>query len=287
MSVASAEPRVRRFQGAGIEIVADEAGPTDGTPVLLLHGGGQTRSAWGGALVAGARRGWRMVSADLRGHGDTGWAPDGDYSAAAYQADLARLIDQLGRPPALVGASMGGLIGLSYAGHGGELAGLVLVDVAPRIETEGAARIGRFMQSAPDGFASLEEAADAVAAYLPHRKRPKDASGLMKNLRRGDDGRLYWHWDPQMLSQAQDTMPDMEALREAARRLTIPTLLIRGRLSDLLSPAGAQDFLQLAPHAEFTDIAGADHMVAGDRNDAFNAAVFDFLERRIRPAARA
>lgn len=282
MSVASVEPHVRRFQGAGIEIVADEAGPPGGTPILLLHGGGQTRSAWGGALIEGARRGWHMLSADLRGHGETGWAPDGDYSSEVYLADLKRLIEQLGRPPVIVGASMGGLIGLGYAGHGGALAGLVLVDVAPRIEAEGAARIGRFMQGAPEGFASLEEAADAVAAYLPHRPRPKDTSGLMKNLRHGEDGRLYWHWDPQMLSRAQETMPDLEGLREAARRLTIPTLLIRGRLSDLLSPEGAKDFLTLAPHAEFVDIAGADHMVAGDRNDAFNDAVFDFLERRIR-----
>ena len=284
MSVARIEPHIRRFQGAGIEIVADEAGPAAGTPILLLHGGGQTRAAWGGALIEGARRGWHMLSADLRGHGGTGWAPDADYSNDAYIADLQRLIAQLERPPVIVGASMGGLIGLGYAGRGGALAGLVLVDVAPRIEAEGAARIGRFMQSAPNGFASLEEAADAVAAYLPHRKRPQDASGLMKNLLRGDDGRLHWHWDPRMLRRAEQRPWEVELLREAARRLTVPTLLIRGRLSDLLSPEGAKDFLQLAPDAEFVDIAGADHVVAGDRNDAFNDAVFAFLERRIRPA---
>jgi pimeloyl-ACP methyl ester carboxylesterase len=280
MSVASLEPQIRRFEGAGIEIVADEAGPRGGTPVLLLHGGGQTRAAWGGALIEGARRGYHMLSADLRGHGETGWAPDADYSSEAYLADLGRLVAQLGTPPVIVGASMGGLIGLGYAGAGGALAGLVLVDVAPRIEAEGAAKIERFMMSAPQGFADLDEAADAVAAYLPHRPRPKDTSGLMKNLRRREDGRLHWHWDPKMFSD--ETLPDMEGLRKAARRLTAPTLLIRGRLSDLLSPEGARDFLQLAPHAEFVDIAGADHMVAGDRNDAFNDAVFDFLDRRIR-----
>jgi pimeloyl-ACP methyl ester carboxylesterase len=279
MSVASLEPQVRRFEGAGVVIVADEAGPKDATPVLLLHGGGQTRSAWGGALIEGARRGYHMLSADLRGHGETGWAQDADYSMGSYVADLARLIEQLGEPPVLVGASMGGLIGLDFAGRGGELAALVLVDVAPRIETEGAARIEAFMRSAPNGFADLDEAADAVSAYLPHRPRPKDTSGLMKNLRRGDDGRLHWHWDPRMFRD--DAVPDFEVLREAARRLTIPTLLIRGRLSELLSPEGVKDFLSLAPHAEFADIAGADHMVAGDRNDAFNSAVFEFLDRRI------
>jgi pimeloyl-ACP methyl ester carboxylesterase len=279
MNVATVEPRLRRFQGDGLEILADEAGPPDGAPVLLLHGGGQTRGAWGGALEEGARRGYHMISADLRGHGDSGWAQDGDYALAAYKRDLALLIDQLGREPTVVGASLGGMVGLSYAGNGGALKGLVLVDVAPRIETAGAQRIGRFMTGAPNGFASLEEAADAVAAYLPHRPRPKDTSGLMRNLRRGGDGRLHWHWDPKMFA-GPGRAPDFEALRGAARRLTIPTLLVRGRLSDLLSPEGAEDFLSLAPHAEFVDIDGADHMVAGDRNDAFNEAVFEFLDRQ-------
>jgi pimeloyl-ACP methyl ester carboxylesterase len=282
MSVMTLEPQIRRFQGAGVEITADEAGPKGGTPVLLLHGGGQTRAAWGGALLEGARRGYHMLSADLRGHGETGWAGDGDYSHEAFVGDIERLVEQLGQPPVIVGASLGGLMGLSYAGRGGKLAGLVLVDVAPRVEPAGAEKIGRFMRSAPNGFASLDEAADAVSAFLPHRPRPKDTSGLMKNLRQRDDGRLHWHWDPAMFTGERRGPPNHDDLREAARRLTVPTLLVRGRLSDILSPEGAKEFLELAPHAEFVDIAGADHMVAGDRNDAFNAAVFEFLDRRIR-----
>jgi pimeloyl-ACP methyl ester carboxylesterase len=287
MTAATLEPRVRRFQGAGVEIVADEAGPADGTPVLLLHGGGQTRGAWGGAVTEGARRGYHMFNADLRGHGETGWAADGDYSTEAYVDDLKRLVEQLGQPPVIVGASMGGLVGLRYAGQGGALKALVLVDVAPRIEPAGAEKIGRFMRSAPNGFADLEEAADAVSAFLPHRPRPKDTSGLMKNLRCGADGRLHWHWDPKLFTGARRSATDGADLREAARRLSVPTLLVRGRLSDILSPEGAQEFLQLAPHAEFVDIAGADHMVAGDRNDAFNEAVFEFLDRRVRRGAPA
>ena len=271
--------RTRRFQGAGVDIVADEAGPPDGRPVVLLHGGGQTRGAWGAALAEGARRGWRMISADLRGHGESGWPADGDYRLEAHAGDLARLVEQLPEPPALVGASLGGLTGLSYASEGGSLRALALVDVAPRIEPEGAARIGSFMMGAPNGFASLEEAADAVAGYLPHRPRPKDPSGLMRNLRRGEDGRLYWHWDPRILKSGGGSLPDLERLRRGARRLTLPVLLVRGRMSDVLSPEGVREFLTLVPHAESVDIAGADHMVAGDRNDAFNAAVFDFLDR--------
>jgi pimeloyl-ACP methyl ester carboxylesterase len=136
------------------------------------------------------------------------------------------------------------------------------------------------MRSAPNGFANLEEAANAVAGYLPHRPRPKDNSGLMKNLRLREDGRLHWHWDPRMLDGRGPR--DFERMGRAAEALTIPTLLVRGQMSDVLSPEGARAFLDLAPHAEFVDIAGADHMVAGDRNDAFNAATFDFLERHSR-----
>jgi non-heme chloroperoxidase len=279
MTLTTLEPRTRRFQGAGVEIAADEAGPPGGTPVVLLHGGGQTRGAWGGAVKEGARRGYRMVSLDLRGHGESGWAPDGDYGTDALTGDLARVVEQLGAEPVLVGASMGGLTGLAYAGAGHPLKALALVDVAPRIEQAGVQRIGDFMTSAPGGFADLDEAAAAVARFLPHRPRPKDASGLMRNLRLREDGRLYWHWDPALLQPGYQALPDMSRLREAARRLTVPTLLVRGRMSDVLSPEGVEDFLSLAPHAEFVDIAGADHMVAGDRNDAFNQAVFDFVER--------
>lgn len=268
---------VRRFRNGDVEIAADLAGPLDGAPVVLLHGGGQTRNAWGGALREGARRGFRMFSADLRGHGDSSWSPGADYGMPDHAGDLAAIAGTLDRPPFLVGASMGGMVSLAYAAEGRPLAGLVMVDIAPTVNPAGTGRILDFMHSAPEGFGSVEEAADAVAAYLPHRPRPKDTSGLMRNLRLRD-GRYYWHWDPRMFRDRRGPN-DTEALREAARTLKVPTLLVRGRQSDVLTQEGVDDFLQLVPHAEYVDIAGADHMVAGDKNDAFNAAVFAFLAR--------
>jgi pimeloyl-ACP methyl ester carboxylesterase len=277
MSVAEHPLTVQRFQNRDVTLAADVAGPESGQPVILLHGGGQTRQSWGAAMREGASRGFRMVNLDARGHGDSDWAPDGRYGIAEMIGDLAAVTGTLRAPPVLVGASMGGIVSLVYAGERRPLKGLVLVDIAPKTEASGIERIAAFMQSAPNGFASLQEAADAVAAYVPHRPRPKDNSGLMKNLRLRDDGRLHWHWDPRLL--ASGAQPDETMMREAARRLEVPTLLVRGRQSDVVSPEGAKDFLQLVPHAEFADIAGADHMVAGDRNDAFNAAVFDFLAK--------
>ncbi len=278
MNVVLPQTRVRRFAGRGLEIVADEAGVVGGAPVILLHGGGQTRAAWGGALAEGARRGFHMISADLRGHGESGWSPDAAYGMADHASDVAAIARKLDRPPFVVGASLGGMAGLAYAAAGHAMAGLVLVDIAPTVNTAGTDKILAFMHSAPDGFASIDEAADSVAAYLPNRPRPKDPSGLMKNLRLREDGRYHWHWDPRMFGEGRGPR-HTDGLRDAARDLKVPTLLVRGRLSEVLSQEGVDDFLSLVPHAEFADIAGADHMVAGDRNDAFNAATFDFLER--------
>jgi peroxiredoxin len=137
-----------------------------------------------------------------------------------------------------------------------------------------------------DGFASLQEVADAVAAYNPHRPRPADLSGLRKNVRQRADGRWVWHWDPRFQTGPREhnmdghlSMVRAERLDTAARTLTAPVLLVRGKVSDLLSEEGARQFLALVPDAEFVDVEGAGHMVAGDRNDHFNNAVVGFLGR--------
>jgi pimeloyl-ACP methyl ester carboxylesterase len=273
----------------GIRIAADVLGPDDGSPVVLLHGGGQTRHSWARTSVVLAEAGWRVSSLDLRGHGESDWAPDGDYSLDAFRDDVVAIIAKFSMRPALVGASLGGiasLVAIADAGGGTERASsLTLVDVAPRLEAAGRDRIGAFMTASPDGFATLEEAADAVAAYNPHRPRPSDLSGLKKNLRQRADGRWVWHWDPSFvrgrLGSADETrtsLVDPARLERAAASLTLPTLLVRGRSSDILSEAGARAFLDLVPHARYADVAGAGHMVAGDRNDVFNEAILGFLE---------
>jgi pimeloyl-ACP methyl ester carboxylesterase len=261
---------------------------------VLLHGGGQTRHSWGTTLGAVARKGWHAYAVDLRGHGESDWAPDGDYTLDAFAGDVLEISHAFDTPPVLVGASLGGIASLAAIGeHPDEAVGraLVLVDVAPRIEEQGRMRIGLFMmEHMESGFASLDEVADAIQAYNPHRPRPSDLAGLQKNLRRGDDGRWYWHWDPAFIGgrlgspdETRSSIVDPERLGKAARALTVPTLLVRGRVSDLLSEEGARELLELVPHAQLVDVAGAGHMVAGDRNDLFNDAVVHFLDS-LRPA---
>jgi pimeloyl-ACP methyl ester carboxylesterase len=155
---------------------------------------------------------------------------------------------------------------------------LVLVDIAPKIETEGVANIQAFMSLKPDGFDSLEDVAVAIQSYQPHRQRKNNLDGLAKNVRLGSDGKYHWHWDPRFRAGTRDLGQRTARLEACARNLRLPTLLVRGGLSDLLSEEGAQDFLRLCPTAEYVSVTGAGHMVAGDRNDLFNDAVVSFLE---------
>lgn len=276
--------------GAGLNLVADVAGPVDGSKILFLHGSGQTRQSWRGALEVAAERGYRAYALDLRGHGDSDWSPDGEYSLDRFADDLRCVIEYLGGAPVLVGASLGGLASLLVTASPQQpVRALVLVDITPRVEMGGAREVMAFMDSAPEGYASLDEAADAVAAYLPHRQRPKNTSGLLRNLRLRN-GRYYWHWDPAFMQMGRDADAkhqqaalELSPLENAARKIKIPILLIRGGRSRIVSDESAREFLDLAPHAESVDIADADHMVAGDANDAFNDAVFRFIDRQPSP----
>lgn len=282
MSVGSSTVQ---FSGVdGITLVADmwECPASSDVPtVLLLHGGGQNRHSWKktGQILADA--GFPVVAIDSRGHGDSGRSPDADYALETLTADVLAVIDTIGRPVVLIGASMGGLTGLLVAEKAGpqKVTKLVLVDVVPRFEKTGSARIRDFMFNHIHGFDSLDEAAEAVAAYLPHRAKPRNPEGLKKNLRKRD-GRWYWHWDPAFLTKpGDDPFARTDKLEQAAINLTIPILLIRGKLSDVVSTEGVQDFLAKVPAAEFVELSDAGHTAAGDDNDAFTESVVQFVSR--------
>ncbi len=280
IETSSLVPERRAFAGAGVELIGDVVGDPAHRPVLLLHGGGQTRHSWSSAAVELARRGYHAVSIDMRGHGDSGWSGDGDYRMTLFRDDVLAMIDQLPSPPVLVGASLGGVASLLAIGESeaAVAAGLVLVDITPRVELSGVARIQAFMNARPDGFETLDEVADAVAAYNPSRPRPRNPAGLLKNLRQRN-GRYFWHWDPAFLSQPDVLRPEyFDRLDAAAANVRVPVMLVRGAESEIVSEETVAQMRGLMPEADFVDISGAGHMVAGDRNDAFNLAVFDFLD---------
>ncbi|MBF6137177.1 alpha/beta hydrolase [Nocardia puris] len=282
----------------GITLTADYYVHDATRPVIiLLHGGGQNRHAWSNSALRLHDHGYTVVAYDARGHGDSGWAPDGRYEVEHLAEDLLMVRERFctERAPAVVGASLGGMTILAtHLLAPPELWGaVVLVDVTPRMEFDGARRIVSFMSAHPDGFASLEAAADVIAAHNPHRERPVRLEGLHKVLRHRADGRWVWRWDPAFITtrfqalhqdpsvgvEQFETLVDM--LLEGAGRVVAPTLLVRGALSDLVSPETVAEFLDVVPHAEAVDVSGTGHMVAGDDNDAFTSVVTDFLGRTL------
>ena len=279
-------PRTATFRGVDdLTLVADEwnrdadtgAKPT----ILMLHGGGQNRFSWKNTGQILADSGFHVVALDSRGHGDSDRSPTANYAVETLCGDALQVIYQIGRPVVLVGASMGGLTGMLTAHEAGAelVTKLVLVDVVPRYEKTGSSRVRDFMMTNVKGFDSLEAAADAVAAYLPHRTRPRSPEGLRKNLRLVD-GRWYWHWDPAfMTAPGDDPFARTEQLEQAVMNLQIPILLIRGKLSDVVSSEGVQDFLKKVPHAQFVELSEAGHTAAGDDNDAFTGAVVQFVNQ--------
>ena len=287
MSTGSSTPQTVTFRGVDdLALVADEwnrdsAATAERPSILMLHGGGQNRFSWKNTGQILADAGYHVVALDSRGHGDSDRSPTADYSVEALCGDALQVLYQVDKPAVLIGASMGGLTGILAAHEAGPelVEKLVLVDVVPRFEKDGSARIRDFMASGVDGFETLEEAADAVAAYLPHRTKPRSPEGLKKNLRLRD-GRWYWHWDPAFLTKPEDDpFARMDKLEQAAINLQIPILLIRGKLSDVVSAEGVQDFLTKVPRAEFVELSEAGHTAAGDDNDAFSEVVVQFVGR--------
>jgi pimeloyl-ACP methyl ester carboxylesterase len=285
VTIASSAPQTVTFRGVDdLNLIADEwnrgaASAEDRPTVLMLHGGGQNRHSWKNTGQILADAGFHVIAMDSRGHGDSDRSPTANYTVEALCADTLQVLYQIGRPVVLIGASMGGLTGIAAAHEAGPelVTKLVLVDVVPRFEKDGSARIRDFMFSGVDGFESLDDAADAVAAYLPHRPRPRSPEGLKKNLRLRD-GRWYWHWDPAFLTKpADDPFARMDMLEQAAINLEIPILLIRGKLSDVVTPEGVEDFLAKVPSAEFVELSEAGHTAAGDDNDAFSEVVVRFV----------
>lgn len=270
-----------------LTLVGDVGGDPAAPAVVLMHGGGQTRSSWMGAGNSLVERGYHVVNFDARGHGESDWAGPGGYSLGRHAADLRRIADRIGGPVALVGASLGGATALRAMAEGMEPAAVVLVDIVPNPDRRGVERIRAFMSARPDGFATLEEVADAITAYNPHRARPDNLDGLMRNLRLGADGRYHWHWDPAFLGRDIDEEIDELARTVEGARVAgdVPVMLIRGMSSDVVTDDNVAILKEALPRLEIFDVAGAGHMVAGDRNDAFNAGMLQFLDRHF-PARR-
>lgn len=272
----------------GLCLVGDLRGPIDGQLIVLLHGGGQTRFSWQGTADLLVGFGYRVATYDARGHGDSEWSDSHDYSLEAFGLDLLGVVESVGATnPILVGASLGGDTSLVAAAELGlRVSSIVLVDVVPHADASGVARVQEFMRARSDGFDTLDEMADEIARYQPHRRRPRNLETLMKNARQESNGRFRWHFDPAFATKDLELDRRQERLDAALLAIDSPMLLVRGMLSDVLTDDGVAAFQALRPDAECVTVSDAAHMVAGDQNDAFTEVVVEFLLRS-RPSTRA
>jgi peroxiredoxin len=269
----------------GVRIVADRLGDPLAPAVVFLHGGGQTRRSWGRAAAAVAERGWQAVTVDLRGHGESDWSEDGDYRVTTFARDVLEVLRRLPPRPVLVGASLGGFTAMLLAGElsAAAVRAVVLVDIVPNMNPSGASRIHNFMNDRMTaGFESLDEVADSIQEYNPHRPRPTDLDGLRTNMRHRD-GRWYWHWDPKFIDGTSAHPPievtdvdRMYAAVGAILRIGVPMRLVRGQVSDLVTQERADEFIARFPEIDFVDVGGAGHMLAGDPHSSS-------LVRNVRP----
>ena len=274
--------RTAHYAGAGgLQLAADVWDGRREPYILFIPGGGQTRGAWRRTAVGMAAKGFGVVSLDLRGHGESEWARDADYSIDAFVGDVRAVAATLPAPPVLVGASIGGIAALIAVGESTEppARAVVLVDVAPNMSDEGLDRIRCFMTAGTRGFDAVEQAAEAVARYRPQPRRSA-SGGLRSHLRVGRDERYYWHWDPAFhgASKQRAAAGMLARMAAAARSVRIPALLITGARSEVVSREAALDLQRLIPGAHSVEIANAGHMVAGDENEVFDAAVGRFVD---------
>lgn len=269
-----------RLQGDGLELAGSAYGDPADPPVLFFHGGGQSRNAWLGSAKTVSEAGYYGISFDLRGHGDSDWAADGDYLLDAFGRDVENLITHFDQQVTLVGASRGGqaaLVGGSR--HPNRVRLIMLADVAPMMRDDGVDGIRAFFAEGEVGFATLDEAANSLARHL-NQPRMDDSSRLARAMRKDDAGRWHWRWDPATGKRDFLHPPsEGEALLAAAARVKSPIVLVRAELSHLLTDEGVDRFQQLAPQLEVITAKGVGHMFTADRNDAFAAQLLECLER--------
>jgi len=272
-------PRDHSLTVGGLALHYVTWGHDSAPAVVLLHGiTGHARS-WDG-LARELAGDFHVIALDQRGHGDSARAPDGDYSLAAMAGDFAGFVDALGLERfAVVGLSMGGRVSIAYAGgHAARIDRLCIVDIGPEIHPPGVERIRQMMAGAPERIESVEQAVQFVLRANPRMAE----AGLRERLRHGlrplPDGGFEWKYDKalrEMMRQGgrRETMD----LWEPLRRISAPTLLVRGAESDVLSPEIAKRMIEALPDGRLVEIPGASHTVPADQPEAFARAVRAFL----------
>jgi esterase len=276
---SSIAPRARTVTLGGLALHYCDWGAAPARPLVLLHGITGHARTWD-HLASALQPDFRVIALDQRGHGDSQWAPGGDYSIGAMATDVERLADHLGLDRfLLLGLSMGGHVAIALAGALPErVERLVIVDIGPDIAPAGLERVRGMIGTAPERFASEDEAREYVRRGNPRYNEAELRRRVAHGLTRLPDGGLAWKYDTAIReAMRRGLRREVMDLWEPLARITCPTLIVRGFESDILSPEIAKRMLARLLDGRLVEIAEAGHSVPGDQPEAFAAAVRAFL----------
>ncbi|MBM3942134.1 MAG: alpha/beta hydrolase [SAR202 cluster bacterium] len=272
-------PTDHELQVNGMKFHYLEWGNSSSPIILMLHGGSQQAHSWDFISLPLSEH-YHVLALDQRGHGDSDWASDGDYTIEAHQRDIDGFVQGMKlRNFHLIGHSMGGRNSYVWASrHPKTLRSLVIVDTGPEAQHRGRNRIQNFREL-PDELDTLEEFASRVQEYTG-RSREQVLGSLQYSIRQRPDGKWSWKYDKALrtpgLRQPQWTP---EQLWEAVARIDCPTLVVRGGDSDIFADATMQKMQQVIPNCSTVTVPRAGHLVAGDNPVDFLKAVQGLYRR--------
>ncbi len=271
-------PQDRYVTARGLKFHYVEWGGTSQPPMLCLHGITQTAHSWD-EVAAELSKHQRVLCLDQRGHGDSDWAPDADYTRQTQAADIDAITDALGLTRfVLAGMSMGGINSITFtARHPEKVRALVIIDVSPEIQTRGVEHIRQFIQ-AEDELDSFEAFVERAHQFNPRRSLANIRDRLSHNLKQLPNGKWTWKYDKALRSPQRGFQANaLLNLWDDVRAIRCPTLIIKGGESDILSSASAEKLQAAIPGSRLAVVPGAGHSVMGDNPSAFVAAVQPFL----------
>ena len=271
-------PNERIVEIGGLRFRYLDWGNEEQQPILFLHGGALTAHTWDLCCLA-LRDEFHCLALDQRGHGDTDWAPDADYSIAAQREDVRGFVDELGLDGfVLAGMSMGAINALAFAIHYPEkLSHLVIIDAGPEIRHPGSRRIRDFVNGGANPE-SLDAIIERALAFNPRRDPKILRRSLMHNLRQQTDGNWVWKYDRRRFQQMGDQhAAERRGLADGLAKVTCPTLVVRGAESDVFHHEDAERLAQRLPDGRYVTIPKAGHTVQGDNPKGLAEALREFL----------
>ena len=261
-----------------------EWGDPSAPPIVLLHGGHQSAHSWDLVSLHLARH-YHVLALDQRGHGDSEWARDVDYTNDTMSLDASAFLDAMGlEKPILVGHSMGGRNSMLLTRRDpSRLGALVIVDVGPELSDRGRAAIAGFVQENQE-FEDLEHFVANVRKYDPYRSREHIERTVKYNMLQRADGKFVSKCDsnPRRLGIVRGQGPLENITLEDAGTFHLPVLLVRGERSNILAPDAAERFAAALPMGRLVTVPNCGHNVHGQNTLGFIAVLDEFLQMQAR-----